>query len=118
MKIMEEIVEVGDLRIAVAISRLANGALIFVSDGEHRIGTIGVGVPTPFGDVSPTATSCVVGTRFQAGVRAIADIAAQRLGGIVVVNLFLSKEEDAYLSSALSAVQQLISKIESVQKES
>lgn len=112
LEFVEKTVEVGDVEISIAMSLLANGALILVSDGEHRIGTIAVGVPTPFGELSPTATSCVVGTRFQAPVRAIADVAAQRLRGIVVVNLYLSKENAAYVSSALSAVQQVITKLE------
>jgi len=104
LEFVEESVEVGALRIAVAISNLANGSLVLVSDGEHRFGTIAVGVPSPFSETSPVATSCVVGTRFQAETRAIADIAAQRLGGIVVVNLFLSRENEGEIGAVLSAV--------------
>jgi hypothetical protein len=100
----EEIVEIGELQIAVAIGELANGSLVLVSDGEQRFGTIAVGVPSPFSEVSPVATSCVVGTRFQAEARAIADIAAQRLGGIVVVNLYLSREHEGEVGAVLSAV--------------
>lgn len=109
---VEEVVEIGDMRIAVAMSHLANGTLILVSDGEQRFGTIGVAVPTPFGEVSPTATSCVVGSRYTAEVRAIADIAAQKLGGIVVANLFLSRENAAQVALVLSAVRQVVMKID------
>ncbi len=112
LEFVEEVVEIGDLRLSVAISRLANGTLLLVSDGEHRFGTIGVGVPTPFGEVSPTATSCVVGSRYTSEVRAIAHIAAQKWGGIVVVNLFLSRENEANVALALSAVRQFMMKIE------
>ncbi len=108
LEFVEESVEVGDLRIAVAISNLANGSLILVSDGGHRFGTIAVGVPSPFSETSPVATSCVVGTRFQAETRAIADIAAQRLGGIVVVNLFLSRENEGEVGAVLSAVRSVM----------
>jgi hypothetical protein len=104
----EETVEVGELQIAVAIGELANGSLVLVSDGEQRFGTIAVGVPSPFSEVSPVATSCVVGTRFQAEARAIADIAAQRLGGIVVVNLFLSREHEGEVGAVLSAVRSVL----------
>lgn len=112
LEFVEKIVEVGDLQLSVAISYLVNGTLLLVSDGEHRFGTIGVGVATPFGEVSPTATSCVVGSRYTAEVRAIADIAARKWGGIVVVNLFLSRENEANVALALSAVRQFIMKME------
>ncbi len=115
LEFVEESVEVGDLRIGVAISGLANGSLLLVSDGEHRFGTIAVGVPSAFSEVSPVATSCVVGTRFQAEARAIADIAAQRLGGIVVVNLFLSRENESEVGAVLSAVRSVLLKMESLQ---
>ena len=110
---VEESVEVDDLLISVAVSRLANGTLMLVSDGEHRFGTIAVGVPTPFGELSPTATSCMVGTRFQAEVRAIADVAALKLGGIVVVNFFLSQENADKVASVLSVVRQVVLKLDS-----
>ncbi|MFX1318275.1 MAG: hypothetical protein ACFE9D_03165 [Promethearchaeota archaeon] len=113
IEFVEESVEVGDLRIAVAICSLANGSLVLVSDGEQRFGTIAVGVPSPFSDVSPVATSCVVGTRFQAETRAIADIAAQKLGGIVVVNLFLSREHEGEVGAVLSAVRSVLLEMES-----
>ena len=112
LEFVEESVEVGALRIAVAISNLANGSLVLVSDGEHRFGTIAVGVPSPFSETSPVATSCVVGTRFQAETRAIADIAAQRLGGIVVVNLFLSRENEGEIGAVLSAVRSVMLEME------
>jgi len=108
LEFVEESVEVGELQIGVAVSRLANGSLLLVSDGDHRFGTIAVGVPSPFSEVSPVATSCVVGTRFQAEARAIADIAAQRLGGIVVVNLFLSREHEGAVGAVLSAVRSVM----------
>ena len=110
---VEESVEVDDLLISVAVSRLANGTLMLVSDGEHRFGTIAVGVPTPFGELSPTATSCMVGTRFQSEVRAIADVAALKLGGIVVVNFFLSQENADKVASVLSVVRQVVLKLDS-----
>lgn len=113
IEFVEESVEVGDLRIAVAICSLANGSLVLVSDGEQRFGTIAVGVPSPFSDVSPVATSCVVGTRFQAETRAIADISAQKLGGIVVVNLFLSREHEGEVGAVLSAVRSVLLEMES-----
>jgi hypothetical protein len=108
LEFVEESVEIGNLRIAVAISNLANGSLILVSDGEHRFGTIAVGVPSPFSETSPVATSCVVGTHFQAETRAIADITAQQLGGIVVVNLFLSRENEGEVGAVLSAVRSVM----------
>jgi hypothetical protein len=111
LEFVEETVEVDDLRISVALSQLANGTLLLVTDGEHRFGTIAIGVPTPFGELSPTATSCMVGTRFQAEVRAIADVAAQRLGGIVVVNFFLSQENAGKVASVLSVVRQVVLKV-------
>ncbi len=110
---VEESVEVDDLRISIAVSRLANGTLMLVTDGEHRFGTIAIGVPTPFGELSPTATSCMVGTRFQAEVRAIADVAAQKLGGIVVVNFFLSQKNASKVASVLSVVRQVVLKLDS-----
>ena len=106
----EEKVQVGRANISVATCQLDNGYLILVSDGEYRFGTVAVGVPTPFGEISPTATSCLVGTRFQAAVRAIADIAALKLGGIVFVSLFLSREGEAYVESVLETVRRLIVK--------
>ncbi|MHA2426915.1 MAG: hypothetical protein ACXADB_02660 [Candidatus Hermodarchaeia archaeon] len=116
LEFLEESVEVGDLRIAVAISNLANGSLILVSDGEPRFGTIAVGVPSPFSETSPVATSCVVGTRFQAETRAIADIAAQRLGGIVVVNLYLSRENEGEVGAVLSAVRSVMLEMTPMEK--
>ncbi len=110
---VEESVEVDDLRISIAVSRLANGTLMLITDGEHRFGTIAIGVPTPFGELSPTATSCMVGTRYQAEVRAIADVAAQKLGGIVVVNFFLSQKNASKVSSVLSVVRQVVLKLDS-----
>jgi hypothetical protein len=104
----EKVVELDQFRITVALSRLENGVLIFVSDSSHRIGTIGVGVPTPFGEISPTATSVLVGTRFQSAVRAIADIAAQHFEGIAVVNLFMSKEQEELISAVLQVVRRVI----------
>jgi hypothetical protein len=112
LEFMEEVLKLGELQIKVAVSRLVNGTLMLLSDQDHRFGTIAVGVPTPFGELSPTATSVMVGTRFQSEVRAIADIAAQKLGGIVVVNLFLSKEHEAEISGILAAVRQIILKLE------
>lgn len=117
LEFMEEHVDMGKFQIQVAVSRLANGTLMLFSDGEHKFGTIAVGVSTPFGELSPTATSVMIGTRFQAEVRAIADIAAQRLGGIVVVNLFLSKEHEAKISGILAAVRQIILKLEQEDKK-
>lgn len=113
LEFVEESVEVDDLRISIAVSRLANGTLMLVTDGEHRFGTIAIGVPTPFGELSPTATSCMVGTRFQAEVRAIADVAAQKLGGIVVVNFFLSQKNASKVASVLSVVRQVVLKLDS-----
>ncbi len=119
LEFVEESIKVGNLQISFAISNLANGSLILVSDGEQRFGTIAVGVPSPFSEVSPVATSCVVGTRFQAETRAVADIAAQRLGGIVVVNLFLSRENEGELGAVLSAVRSvLLKKVPSSGEES
>lgn len=115
---VEESVEVGELRIAVAIGNLENGSLVLVSDGVQRFGTIAVGVPSPFSEVSPVATSCVVGTRFQAEARAIADIAAQKLGGIVVVNLFLSREHEGEVGAVLSAVRLVLMEMESRRSDS
>lgn len=112
LEFMEELVDMGEFQIRVAVSRLANGTLMLFSDGEYKFGTVAVGVPTPFGQLSPTATSVMIGTRFQAEVRAIADIAAQKLGGIVVVNLFLSKEHEAEISGILAAVRHIILKLE------
>jgi hypothetical protein len=117
LEFVEESVQVGELRIAVAVSQLANGSLILVSDGEYRFGTIAVGVPSPFSEVSPVATSCIVGTRFQAETRAIADIAAQQLGGIVVVNLFLSREHEGEVGAVLSAVRSVVLKMEAANGE-
>lgn len=108
LEFVEKSVEVGGLRIAIAMSNLANGSLVLVSDGEQRFGTIAVGVPSPFSETSPVATSCVVGTRFQAETRAIADIAAQQMGGIVVVNLFLSRENENEVGAVLSAVRSVM----------
>jgi hypothetical protein len=104
--------EAGDFRINVAMSPLANGLLLLVSDGEHRFGTIAVGVPSPFSEASPVATSCLVGTRFQAEVRAVADVAAQKVGGIVLVNLFLSPEKAPQISTVLMTVRKLLTKLE------
>lgn len=118
IELVEEAVEVGDFRINVAIGQLANGLLLLVSDGEYRFGTIAVGVPSPFSEASPVATSVLVGTRFQAEVRAIADVAAQRIGGIVLVNLFLSPERSPQISTVLMAVRQLLTKLEKVERES
>lgn len=112
LEFMEELVDMGEFQIRVAVSRLANGTLMLFSDGEYKFGTVAVGVPTPFGELSPTATSVMIGTRFQAEVRAIADIAAQKLGGIVVVNLHLSKEHETEISGILAAVRQIILKLE------
>ena len=112
LEFTEELVDMGEFQIRVAVSQLTNGTLMLFSDGDHRFGTIAVGVPTPFGELSPTATSVMIGTRFQAEVRAIADIAAQKLGGIVVVNLFLSKEHEAEISGILAAVRQIVLKLE------
>ena len=109
--------EVGDFRINVAIGQLANGLLLLVSDGEQRFGTIAVGVPSPFSEASPVATSCLVGTRFQAEVRAIADVAAQKMGGIVVVNLFLSPERSLQIATVLMAVRKLLTKLEKGSQE-
>lgn len=106
----ENKVQVGRANISVATCKLDNGFLILVSDGEYRFGTVAVGVPTPFGEISPTATSCLVGTKFQAAVRAMADIAALKLGGIVFVSLFLSREGEAYVDSVLETVRRLIVK--------
>ena len=108
----EESVKVDDFQINMAIGWLANGLLLLVSDGEHQFGTIAVGVPSPFSEASPVATSCLVGTRFQAEVRAIADVAAQKMGGIVLVNLFLSPERSPEISTVLMAVRQLLTKLE------
>ena len=108
LEFVEEAVKVGELQIKVAFCQLANGSLLLVSDGEQRFGTVAVGVPSPFSEVSPVATSCVVGTRFQAEVRAIADIAAQRLGGIVMVNLFLSRDHEKEVGAVLSAVRSVL----------
>lgn len=108
LKFVEEKVKVGKSSISVAACKLDNGILLLVSDGEYRFGTVAVGVPTPFGEVSPTATSVMFGTRFQSAVRAMADIAAQRLRGIIFVSLFLSKEGEAHISSVLEAVRRLI----------
>ncbi len=113
LEFVEESVEVDDLRISIAVSRLANGTLMLVTDREHRFGTIAIGVPTPFGELSPTATSCMVGTRFQAEVRAIADVAAQKLGGIVVVNFFLSQKNASKVASVLSVVRQAVLNLDS-----
>lgn len=118
IEFVEESVEVGELRIAVAIGNLENGSLVLVSDGGQRFGTIAVGVPSPFSEVSPVATSCVVGTRFQAEARAIADIAAQKLGGIVVVNLFLSREHEGEVGAVLSAVRLVLMEMESRRSDS
>ena len=118
IEFVEESVEVGELRIAVAIGNLENGSLVLVSDGVQRFGTIAVGVPSPFSEVSPVATSCVVGTRFQAEARAIADIAAQKLGGIVVVNLFLSREHEGEVGAVLSAVRLVLMEMESRRSDS
>ncbi|MFX0170161.1 MAG: hypothetical protein ACFE89_12535 [Candidatus Hodarchaeota archaeon] len=117
LEFLEETLEVDDLLIRVAISPLANGLLLLISDREHRFGTIAVGVPSPFSEVSPVATSCLVGTRFQSEVRAIADIAAQKVEGIVVVNLFLSPEKAPKISAVLTAVRQSLLKFEAKQRE-
>ena len=110
LEFLEETVAVGRVQVSVALCRLDNGWLLLVSDGAHRIGSVGVGVPTPFGELGPVATACVVGARFDSAVRAIADIAAQKLGGLVIVNLFLSRENEANVSVALTAVRQILLK--------
>jgi hypothetical protein len=117
VELIEESVEVGDFRINVAMGQLANGLLLLVSDGEYRFGTIAVGVPSPFSESSPVATSCLVGTRFQAEVRAIADVAAQKMGGIVLVNLFLSPERSPQISTVLMAVRQLLTRLDKNEQE-
>ena len=118
IELVEEAVEVDDFRINVAMGQLANGLLLLVSDGEQRFGTIAVGVPSPFSEASPVATSCLVGTRFQAEVRAIADVAAQKMGGIVLVNLFLSPKRSPQISTVLMAVRKVLSKLEQRKQES
>jgi hypothetical protein len=118
VEFVEESIEVDDFRINVASGQLANGLLLLVSDREHRFGTIAVGVPSPFSDASPVATSCLVGTRFQAEVRAIADVAAQKMGSIVLVNLFLSPEQSPQISTVLIAVRKLLTKLEKERQES
>ncbi len=112
----EKVVELDQFHIKVAVSRLGNGVLIFITDSSHRIGTIAVGVPTPFGEISPTATSVLVGTRFQSAVRAIADIAAQHFEGVAVVNLFLSKEYEELISAVLQVVRRVILETEKASK--
>lgn len=111
LEFLEETVAVGKVHVSVALCPLDNGWLLLVSDGAHRIGSVGVGAPTPFGELGPVATACVVGTRFESAVRAIADIAAQKLGGLVIVNLFLSRENEANISVALTAVRQILLKV-------
>lgn len=111
LEFFEETVTVGKARVSVAICPLDNGWLLLVSDGAHRIGSVGVGVPTPFGELGSVATACVVGSRFESAVRAVADIAAQKLGGLVIVNLFLSRENEANISAALTAVRQILLKV-------
>ena len=117
LKFQEATVEVDSLQINLAVSALANGLLLLVSDREHRFGTIAVGGPSPFSEVSPVSTSCLVGTRFQAEVRAIADVAAQKSGGVVVVNLFLSPEQAPKISAVLMAVRQFLVKLDFKQDE-
>ena len=109
-KFGEKSVKVENVQVRMAVAQLANGVLIFVSDSDYRIGTIAVGVPSPFGEVSPTATSCVVGTRFQSAARALAEIAAQKFKGIVIVNLYVSKENEALITIILAAVRDLLPK--------
>ena len=111
LEFLEETATVGKVRVSVALCPLENGWLLLVSDGAHRIGSVGVGVPTPFGDVGPVATACVVGTRFESAVRAIADIAAQKLGGLIIVNLFFSRENEANIGVALTAVRQILLRV-------
>jgi hypothetical protein len=111
LEFVEETVAVGEIQVSVAICPLENGWLLLVSDGAHRIGSVGMGVPTPFGELGPVATACVVGARFESAVRAIADIAAQKLGGLVIVNLFLSRDNEANISVALTAVRQILLKV-------
>jgi hypothetical protein len=111
LEFVEETVEVGKMRISVAICPLENGWLLLVSDRAHRIGSVGVGVPTPFGELGPVATACVVGPRFEPAVRAIADIAAHKLNGLVIVNLFLSRENEPAIDVALTAVRRILLKV-------
>jgi hypothetical protein len=111
LEFLEETATVGKIRVSVALCPLENGWLLLASDGAQRIGSVGVGVPTPFGEVGPVATACVAGTRFESAVRAIADIAAQNLGGLVIVNVFFSRENEANLGAALAAVRQILLKV-------
>jgi hypothetical protein len=111
LEFLEETVAVGQVHVSVALCPLDNGWLLLVSDGAHRIGSVGVGVPTPFGELGPVATACLVGARFESAVRAIADIAAQKLGGLVIVNLFLSREDETNISVALTAVRHILLKV-------
>lgn len=111
LEFLEETVTVGKVRVSVALCALENGWLLLVSDGAYRIGSVGMGVPTPFGELGPVATACVAGARFESAVRAIADIAAQQLGGLVIVNLFFTRENEANIAVALTAVRQILLKV-------
>lgn len=102
---------VGGVRVLVAVCRLVNGALVLVCEGEElRIGTVAVGVSSPLGGEGK-ATAWVFGTRIQWGARALAELVAQRMGGVAIVSLFLSRQGESRVVEILGAVRQVLSRM-------
>lgn len=99
--IREELFERG-ARFSAIYVKLKNACLMFLSEGEDRLGTLAAAIPSSEGVIGPSISSILLGSRDTIVARAL----AERLAGITrkmaLVSISLKTMRDVEAASTLA----------------
>ncbi len=88
-KVIQEEIEEQNIRFSSLYVETKNANIIFLSEGESRLGTLAVALPQRKGMLGPVLSSILLGERNTILARMLAESLAEKLKKITLVSIFI-----------------------------
>lgn len=92
---------------------MGNAYLFFLNEGEDKLGTLTVSIPSRPGMIGPPLSSTLLGDRNTAVCRMLAERLAKKLGRIVLLSIFAKTVNREVLRIFLNLLEKILEKVDS-----
>ena len=98
---------------SAVLLEMGNAYVFFLSEGEDRLGTLTVSIPSRPGMVGPPLSSTLLGDRNRAVCRMLAERLAKKLRKIILLSIFAEAVDREMLHIFLNLLEKILEKVDS-----
>ena len=106
MKVEEAKLKLDDVVLQMSVVELENAAVIFISEGSEKLGTVAFSLPR-MGVEGTGVSSVLIGGKYHLSSRAIAERAAARFKKMTLVSVHTSLPESTLLKASIQLLDEL-----------